>query len=36
MRINLENWNTIDFDDRRWVTDIILSQLQATSDLIKI
>jgi len=29
---HLENWNTIDFDDRRQVTDIILSQVQATSD----
>ncbi len=28
---HLENWNTIDFDDRRRVTDIILSQVQATS-----
>ncbi len=29
---HLENWNTIGFDDRRRVTDIILSQVQATSD----
>ena len=29
---HLENWNAIDFDDRRQVTDIILSQVQATSD----
>ena len=31
---HLENWNTIDFDDRRQVTDIILSQVQATSDCV--
>ena len=29
---HLHNWNNIDFDDRRRVTDIILSQVQATSD----
>lgn len=29
---HLENWNMIDFDDRRQVTDIILPQVQATSD----
>ena len=29
---HLESWDTIDFDDRRRVTDIILFQVQATSD----
>ncbi len=29
---HLDNWENIDFDDRRQVTDIILSQIQATSD----
>ncbi len=29
---HLHNWNNIDFDDRRQVADIILSQVQATSD----
>lgn len=29
---HLENWDTIDFEDRRQVTDIILSQVHATSD----
>ena len=29
---HLDNWDTIDFDDRRRVTDIILSQVQATSN----
>ena len=29
---HLDNWDTIDFDDRRRVTDIVLSQVQATSD----
>ena len=29
---HLDNWDTIDFDDRRRVTDIVLSQVQATND----
>lgn len=29
---HLDNGETIDFDDRRRVTDIILSQVQATGD----
>ena len=31
---HLENGDTIDFNDRRQVTDIILSQVRATSDCV--